>query len=207
MKQENKNAQAFLAHHGIRCRAKYFPAGSVRGWRFYDGETRWTTALRERLTALGFTNYNGEPLNQYSGNGGRFEVFCRGNESLRTQPAALAGNPWPTVNEVVVNNEPPPAKDYDLALASDAIAFVRKSWAERAADYLRTKGDQGSCVLGAGISVPYLAPGCRTPRERMLIDAPGGQGSLVWEDSVQEFVAYLRGHGLPGAFYQCGRMD
>ncbi len=107
MRQENKNAQAFLLHHGIRCRAKYFPAGSIRGWRFSDMATGWTDAIRERLTALGFTDYNGEPLSKYSGNGGMLCIFCRGHEELRTQEPVLVGPAAPCINDPLPNTEPP----------------------------------------------------------------------------------------------------
>ncbi len=208
MKPENKNAQAFLLHHGIKARAKYYPAGSVRGWRFADSETKWTPALREKFTALGFTSYNGEPLHEYSGNGGVLCIFCRGHEELRTTAPVLTGPPAALVNKFVADTGPKPATDDDLARAEPFIEAARKTWAQRAGEYLRTRGDEGSCVLGAGISVPYLAPGCRNPRDRMLIDAPGGQGSLTWEDSVSEIVKFLQTQGgLPGAFYSCGRMD
>lgn len=208
MKTENKNAQAYLLHHGIKCRAKYFPTGSVRGWRFSDARTRWTDALRERLAALGFTNYNGEPLSKHSGNGGTFCIFCRGHEELRTSAPVLVGESAALVNEYVADTSGPPARDDDLERAAPFVAIARKNWEAKASDYLRTRGDCGSCVVGAGIAVPYLAPGCRIPRDRMLIEAPGGQGSLTWEDSVNEIVHFLRTQaGLPGAFYQCGRMD
>jgi 2-phospho-L-lactate transferase/gluconeogenesis factor (CofD/UPF0052 family) len=80
MRIENKNMQAFLNENGVTARVKYLDKGSLKGtWRLYEPKTDWynNTGLINRLTALGFTNYDGEPLTKFSGNGGTFQIFAR----------------------------------------------------------------------------------------------------------------------------------
>lgn len=80
MKIENKRMKEFLSANGIEATPKFLAAGSIKGcWRLYNHKVEWfdNTELQEKLTALGFTNYEGKPLNNFSGNGGRFSVFVR----------------------------------------------------------------------------------------------------------------------------------
>jgi hypothetical protein len=73
---ENAAMQVWLRERGIDCTPQLQRDGSMRGtWRLYNGALQWTDELREKLTALGFKNYDGEPLGQFSGNGGAFSVF------------------------------------------------------------------------------------------------------------------------------------
>lgn len=86
---ENKRMQAFLAKNGIDATPKWIPDGSLkRTWRLYNGETKWTPELAEKLNALGFRNYDNAPLHGIDGNGGVFSVFVRGHEEFLTEPVA-----------------------------------------------------------------------------------------------------------------------
>jgi len=99
-------------------------------------------------------------------------------------------------------------QDADLR-GNQAIECAKTMWRDRCKTYLDTNGDQGTCVLGAGIYVYYLAPRCRAPRPHTIIwvtDVCFAQGSLVWEDSVKEVLGYLRAQGIE-ARYDAGRMD
>lgn len=88
MRDENARMQAFLAKHGIHARVKYIATGSLKGcWRLYDPTTRWTPELAQRLTDLGFADFDGRPLHKYSGNGGVFSVFVRGHNEMLGQIA------------------------------------------------------------------------------------------------------------------------
>lgn len=82
-------------------------------------------------------------------------------------------------------------------------------WKQRCEQYLGERGDQGSCVLGAGIvheDAPYDWPDWDKDYIVHASDITGAQGSLVWEQSVDEVVAWLRNCGVP-ARYHAGRMD
>lgn len=80
MREENKNMQNWLSSHGIKCRVKYLWAGSMKHtWRLYNPKIKWNEELSQKLTDLGFRDFDNKPLNEYSGNGGFFSVFVRGN--------------------------------------------------------------------------------------------------------------------------------
>lgn len=85
MRPENSRMAQFLADNGLPgVRVKYISDGSLKGrWRLYKPNTPWVgTDLPNRLTALGFTDFDGRPLTDYSGNGGVFSVFVRGHNEL-----------------------------------------------------------------------------------------------------------------------------
>lgn len=85
MRPENYRMMAWLKERGIVARVKWIATGSMkRTWRLYESSTPWTLDLADRLNALGFVDYNNEPLGQFSGNGGMFSVFVRGHEELLT---------------------------------------------------------------------------------------------------------------------------
>jgi hypothetical protein len=97
------------------------------------------------------------------------------------------------------------------ATTLNAIAPIleeaRKLWAERIAEYVKLHGDVGSCVLGAGITVSYLAKGKRKPVRRLVIYPPTHvQGSCTWEASQKEIVQFLRDRGVDASFAY-GNMD
>lgn len=81
-------------------------------------------------------------------------------------------------------------------------------WRRLCADFVAKHGDCGTCVLGAGISVPYKAPRSRTVRNLIVIGVPNtaAQGSTTWESSVREVIALLAARGVV-ARYEPGNMD
>ena len=85
------------------------------------------------------------------------------------------------------------------------IEEARELWRAGCEDFVRRVGDAGSCVLGAGIAV-YVGTAERYEREVVLSPPTHHQGSLVWEDSVEAVVAFLKERGIE-AFYTPGRMD
>lgn len=75
---ENVKMEQYLSGHGIKATPKYLWQGSLRGcWRLWGKGQAWTEELRQKLTMLGFKDYDGLPLKPYSGNGGAFMVFVR----------------------------------------------------------------------------------------------------------------------------------
>lgn len=77
---ENVRMQEFLKANGVEAVPKYFHDGSQRGcWRLYGRGQKYTPELQAKLTSLGFVDFDGSPLGQFSGNGGEFMVFVRGH--------------------------------------------------------------------------------------------------------------------------------
>jgi len=89
MRVENKQMQEFLKANGINAVPWYIFKGSMKGcWRIYgkhgkgfgwDAMDKWTPEIAEILNGLGFRDYAGKPLGQFSGNGGMFQTFVRGH--------------------------------------------------------------------------------------------------------------------------------
>lgn len=87
MRPENKRMQDFLKVNGIKATPWYIFKGSMKGcWRLYnkDGQgfvnmKKWTPELADKLNGLGFKDYDGKPLGEFSGNGGSFQTFVRGH--------------------------------------------------------------------------------------------------------------------------------
>lgn len=87
------------------------------------------------------------------------------------------------------------------------IKMARNLWNTRTQEYVKENGDIGTCVLGAGITVWYIPPRCRRPRELMIIPSPAcAQGSVCWEHSKDEVMEYLKKYGIE-TNYEWGRMD
>ena len=85
MRPENQKMQAFLLSHGIRATPKYLFTGSLKGrWRLYNKDTPWSMDLANQLNSLGFTDFNGRPLDRFSGNGGLFCAFVFGHNEFLT---------------------------------------------------------------------------------------------------------------------------
>lgn len=75
---ENAAMRTFLASHGIECKVMFIWNGSLKGsWRLYGSGQKWTPELWEKLNGLGFLDFDGKPLGQFSGNGGEFSIFAR----------------------------------------------------------------------------------------------------------------------------------
>lgn len=91
-----------------------------------------------------------------------------------------------------------------------SVMFATAMWRNRAEKYYKAHGDCGTCVLGAGIEIYYLAPRCRNPIKKMIIrahDITPVQGSMVWEHDVQTVIDWLAANGIADAHYNPGFMD
>ena len=80
MKAENQKMKQYLASNGIKATPKFLWKGSLKGtWRLYNLKTKWweNYELMQRLTSLGFKDFDGDHLDNYSGNGGMFHIFAR----------------------------------------------------------------------------------------------------------------------------------
>jgi len=90
-----------------------------------------------------------------------------------------------------------------------AVELARDMWRKRCDEYLVRNGDAGSCVLGAGIVIHYLPKYKRNAQKAFLIgvhEVCCSQGSMVWESSVKDIIAFLKKNGIE-ASYSPGRMD
>jgi hypothetical protein len=100
-------------------------------------------------------------------------------------------------------------RDLETGPVAAAINVTATMWRDRCQKYLDTQGDRGTCVLGAGIEIYYLPKRCRFPKSKMVIpvyQVVAAQGSLVWEESVEDILAHLKSKGVE-ASYNPGRMD
>lgn len=78
MREENKRMKEYLEKNGIDAIPKYFIKGSMKGtWRIYNYAVKWAgnTELQEKVRSLGFKGFDGQKLDNYSGNGGDFCIF------------------------------------------------------------------------------------------------------------------------------------
>jgi hypothetical protein len=86
MRPENKLMVAFLKANGIVATVKYCREGSMRGcWYLWSPTLSWDEVMREKLTAIGFNDFDGRPLSRYSGNAGMFSVQVRGHAEFVAQ--------------------------------------------------------------------------------------------------------------------------
>ena len=79
-RDENVKMAQFLKENNVDATPKYIATGSMAGsWRLYNLKTKWygNKELQEKLTSLGFRDYNNTPFDDFSGNGGVFQVFAR----------------------------------------------------------------------------------------------------------------------------------
>jgi len=80
---ENERMKAYLSENGIEASVKYTWVGSMKGtWYLYGKGQKWTEELREKLTGLGFLDFDSRQLSEYSGNGGTFSVSVRGHKEF-----------------------------------------------------------------------------------------------------------------------------
>ena len=84
-RDENVKMAQFLKSNGIDATPKYIFSGSLAGcWRLYNLKTTWygNKELQQKLTALGFRDFDNKPLSDLSGNGGVFSIFARQTDIL-----------------------------------------------------------------------------------------------------------------------------
>lgn len=84
-RDENVKMAQFLKDNEIDATPKYIRHGSQAGcWRLYNLKIKWygNKELQEKLTLLGFRDFDNKLLNNFSGNGGIFQIFTRLNTRL-----------------------------------------------------------------------------------------------------------------------------
>lgn len=82
-------------------------------------------------------------------------------------------------------------------------------WKAKCESNYAEHGDNGSCVLGAGIYVYFIPKGHRKEEKRMIIcasDVSCCQGSLNWEIGINDILSYLKENGIDAKF-EYGTMD
>lgn len=105
MRPENKKMKEFLKQNGIDAMPKYLPNGSLKGcWRLYNLKVKWfdNYNLQNKLTSLGFSDFDGDVLDNYDGSGGLFSVFLRGNKDINR---AMLEGLYPIPNEGWANDQ------------------------------------------------------------------------------------------------------
>ena len=77
---ENARMEQFLLDNGIKAKVRYLWKGSMKKtWGFYGKGQTWGPELIEKLTALGFNDFDGRPLHKFSSNGSEFAVSVTGH--------------------------------------------------------------------------------------------------------------------------------
>ncbi len=79
MREENKKMTAFLKENGINARVKFIFDGSLKNtWRLYNPKIKWfdNKELQLKLTGLGFRDFDGKKLCNFSSNGGVLSIFA-----------------------------------------------------------------------------------------------------------------------------------
>lgn len=91
-------------------------------------------------------------------------------------------------------------QDGDFVGAFNAsVKKAREMWLVSCIENFKNDGDNGTCVLGAGIQIWYLASKCRKPSKMMLISANSVsqcQGSTNWEKGREAVLSSLRADGI-----------
>jgi hypothetical protein len=77
MTEANTRMKNWLKDNGIIAMPKYIDSGSMRGcWRIYGLGAWWgNEELQKKFRDLGFVDFDGDPLDNFSGNGGMFSIF------------------------------------------------------------------------------------------------------------------------------------
>lgn len=95
-------------------------------------------------------------------------------------------------------------QDADIASPSVAAAIeaARSAWAE---DLSKSGGDRGTCVIGAGLAVPYVGPRKRKIQHLILVEPPGLSDCKWCVHRAREILD----KALPGVevSFAWGRMD
>jgi hypothetical protein len=94
----------------------------------------------------------------------------------------------------------------DLEKFKDIVDEARNLWQNLMYEYHSIHGDVGTCIIGNGIKVTYLAPKCRIPKDMKIISPRGYQGSLVMDTTASKIVEFLKSKGIE-CYYDSGSMD
>lgn len=89
------------------------------------------------------------------------------------------------------------------------VTQAKDMWKKICEENFVKYGDEGSCVVGAGISIYFIPPRCRNYRRSYIIradDVTNCQGSLSWERDIEKVIEYLKNNGID-CHYNGGRMD
>lgn len=86
MRAQNRRMIDFLKANGIKARATYVDKGSMKGtWTIRNGVDEWSDGLRKQFTDLGFSDWDGHALRDFSSNGPvgfGFFICVRGHNEL-----------------------------------------------------------------------------------------------------------------------------
>lgn len=96
-------------------------------------------------------------------------------------------------------------QDKDLEKFSKDFEEIQDRWFE----IWKARGskDEGTCCLGVGLRVNYVAPRCRTPKSKLVVNWTWSQGDLEAQRTKDEILELCESYGLTGVSYECGRMD
>lgn len=100
-------------------------------------------------------------------------------------------------------------KSKDLKQFETVINEAKLLWIELAKKEFELKGDNGCCVLGAGLQVEVLYPRCKYPRDLTIIsfnEVSPCQGEHAVSVTAKKIVEFLKEKGLETK-YNYGRMD
>ena len=100
----------------------------------------------------------------------------------------------------------------DLHKLNSVINEASNLWEKLTKEYIDQNGDQGSCVIGAGIEVlviPQRTPKLKKLKAVKIIDQPRcAQGSICWEGQrLKDVQAFLKENGIVNSKYNAGWMD
>jgi hypothetical protein len=95
-------------------------------------------------------------------------------------------------------------QDADIEALRPVVREIEQEWFDLWVS--RGQRDEGSCIVGVGVSIYYLPPRARHPRERQVIRWTWSQGDFEAERTKELPIKRLAKHGAT-AVYNCGRMD
>ena len=129
MRPENRRMLRFLCDHGAGVsKVKYIAVGSLKGcWSIGEPGLCWTEARAEVFNRLGFTGFDGRPLDKFSGNGGLFSIFIRGHDELLLEPSGVPL--LPEFDSALPSAaDPSPSESQSRGTALLALAEEDKAW-------------------------------------------------------------------------------
>lgn len=104
-------------------------------------------------------------------------------------------------------------EEKDLPKIQKIIKEAETLWNNLTKEYLKKeKGDWGTCVLGAGIQIPYIPKETKKLKKLthlQIINQPNCcQGSVNWEgERLKAVLNFLKNNGIENAKYNAGYMD